>query len=149
LSITAFAIIDYTGNTKGGSVTIDLLFDWFGLVCLANKNKKIFSCHTADSKPVKQVNGTVILPPLVFPGLLNDQCLVRNRLVIPEFEHNMMSLRGQASWAKMTSLRGKQTALVCHLTKFVNKAEWQTFFSTKIDNDLSHAECHDEPLPYS
>jgi hypothetical protein len=31
---------------------------------------KIVSCQTADSKPVKQeVNGTVILPPLVFPGL--------------------------------------------------------------------------------
>jgi hypothetical protein len=30
---------------------------------------KIVSCHTANSKPVKQeVNGTVILPPLVFPG---------------------------------------------------------------------------------
>jgi len=30
---------------------------------------KIVSCHTADFKPVKQeVNGTVILPPLVFPG---------------------------------------------------------------------------------
>jgi hypothetical protein len=30
---------------------------------------KIVSSHTADSKPVKQeVNGTVILPPLVFPG---------------------------------------------------------------------------------
>jgi hypothetical protein len=29
---------------------------------------KIVSSHTADSKPVKQeVNGTVILPPLVFP----------------------------------------------------------------------------------
>jgi hypothetical protein len=28
---------------------------------------KIVSCHTADSKPVKQeVNGSVILPPLVF-----------------------------------------------------------------------------------
>jgi hypothetical protein len=28
------------------------------------------SCHTADFKPVKQeVNGTVILPPLVFPGV--------------------------------------------------------------------------------
>jgi hypothetical protein len=27
-------------------------------------------CHTTDSKPVKQeVNGTVILPPLVFPAL--------------------------------------------------------------------------------
>jgi hypothetical protein len=30
---------------------------------------KIVSCHTADSKRVKQeANGTVILPPLVFPG---------------------------------------------------------------------------------
>jgi hypothetical protein len=60
------------GNTKGGSITctIDLLFDLFGLVCFANKNKN-FSCHTADSKPVKQeVNGTVTLPPLVFPGQL-------------------------------------------------------------------------------
>jgi hypothetical protein len=46
---------------------IDLLFDWFGLFCFANK--KIVNCHTADSKPVKQeINGTVILPPLVFPG---------------------------------------------------------------------------------
>ncbi len=32
---------------------------------------KIVSCHTAVSKPVKQeVNGTVILPPLVFSGLI-------------------------------------------------------------------------------
>ena len=31
---------------------------------------KIFSCHTTNSKPVKQeVSSTVILPPLVFPGL--------------------------------------------------------------------------------
>jgi hypothetical protein len=44
-------------------------------------------------------------------------------LVIPECNQNMMSLRGQTSWAKMTSLRGKLTALACHLTKFVNKAE--------------------------
>jgi len=30
---------------------------------------KMVSCHTAYSKPAKQeVNGTVILPPLVFPG---------------------------------------------------------------------------------
>jgi hypothetical protein len=42
--------------------TIDLLFDWFELVYLANKN---------NSKPVKQeVNDTVILPPLVFPGYI-------------------------------------------------------------------------------
>jgi hypothetical protein len=32
---------------------------------------KIVSCHTADSKLVKQeVNSTMILPPLVFPGLI-------------------------------------------------------------------------------
>ncbi len=31
---------------------------------------KIVSCHTAESKPVKQeVIGTVILPPLVFPAI--------------------------------------------------------------------------------
>jgi hypothetical protein len=29
----------------------------------------------------------------------------------------MMALRGQASWAKMTSPRVKLTALVCHPTK--------------------------------
>jgi hypothetical protein len=28
------------GNTKGGSITVPLtLFDWFGVVCFANKNK--------------------------------------------------------------------------------------------------------------
>jgi hypothetical protein len=32
---------------------------------------KIVSCHTANSKPVKQeVNSTVILPHLVFPALM-------------------------------------------------------------------------------
>jgi len=37
---------------------------------------KIVSCHTADPKPVKQeVNGTVILPPLVFPGWPNFEFL--------------------------------------------------------------------------
>jgi hypothetical protein len=47
--------------------TVELLFDWFGLVCFAN-DKIIDSCHTGDSIPVKQeVNCTVILPPIVFP----------------------------------------------------------------------------------
>jgi hypothetical protein len=40
-----------------------------GLSVLKIKTK-IVSCHTADSKPVKQeVHGTVVLPPLVFPAL--------------------------------------------------------------------------------
>jgi hypothetical protein len=61
------------GNTKGGSITVLLAscltgFDWSVLQI----KTKIVSCHTADSKPVKQeVNGTVILLPLVFPGLCN------------------------------------------------------------------------------
>ncbi len=39
---------------------------------------KIVSSHTADSKPVKQeVNGTVILPPLVFPALVFEPRIIR------------------------------------------------------------------------
>ncbi len=58
------------GNTKGGSITVPLTSGLTGvdLSVLQTKTKN-FSCHTADSKPVKQeVNDTVILPPLVFPG---------------------------------------------------------------------------------
>ncbi len=52
--------------------TVNLLFGWFGLVCLQIKTK-IVSCHTPDFEPVKQeVNGTLILPSLVFPGF--DVC---------------------------------------------------------------------------
>jgi hypothetical protein len=49
------------------------------------------------------------------------QCLWKNRLVIPECKQNMTSLRGQASWAKMTLLRGKLTLPAYHPTKSVNK----------------------------
>ncbi len=38
--------------------------------CVLQIKTKIVSCHTPDSKPVKQeVNGTVILPSLVFPAI--------------------------------------------------------------------------------
>jgi len=48
-----YILIVQAGDIKGGSITtVDLLFDLFGLVCYANKNKK-FSCHTANSKPVQ------------------------------------------------------------------------------------------------
>jgi hypothetical protein len=40
---------------------------------------KIVSSHTADYVPVKQeVNGTVILPPLVFPALSFDSVCAAN-----------------------------------------------------------------------
>ncbi len=58
------------GNTKGGSITVRLASCLTGLDQSVSQIKtKIVSCDTADTKPVKQeVNGTVILPPLVFPG---------------------------------------------------------------------------------
>jgi hypothetical protein len=58
----------YPGNTKGGNITV-LLTSCLTSSVLQVKTK-IVSCHAADSKPVKQeVNGTVILPPLLFPAL--------------------------------------------------------------------------------
>jgi hypothetical protein len=56
-----------SGNTKGGSITVQLTSCLTGLEqSVLQKKAKIVSCHTADSKPVKQeVNGTAILPPLV------------------------------------------------------------------------------------
>ncbi len=49
----------------------------------------------------------------------------------------MTSFRGQASWAKMTSPRGKLTALVCHPNKRVNKAEELMYLYTNIDSSCS------------
>ncbi len=43
-----------------------------------------------------------------------------------------MSLKGQASQAKMTSLGGELTALLHHSTKNVNKADELTYLSTNI-----------------
>ncbi len=64
------SIIARAGNTKGGSITVPLTSRLTGLDCsLLQIKTKIVSCHTADSKPVKQeVNSTEILHPLVFPG---------------------------------------------------------------------------------
>ncbi len=53
---------------------------WISLFCLQIKTK-IVSCHTADSKLVKQeVNGTVILPPLVFPA----HCQTHPKIIISD-----------------------------------------------------------------
>ncbi len=53
------------GNAKGGSITITLTSCLTGLYKSVLKIKtKIVSCHTADSKPVKQeVNSTAIILP--------------------------------------------------------------------------------------
>jgi hypothetical protein len=69
LFLINFAMVK-PGNTKGGSITVPLNSCLTGLdKSVLQIKTKIVSCHTADSKPVKQeINGTVILPPLVFPG---------------------------------------------------------------------------------
>ncbi len=74
LSLTITNVTLRSGNTKGGSITIPLTSSLTGLDWSVLQIKtKIVSCHTADSKPVKQeVSGTVILPPLVFPAQIND-----------------------------------------------------------------------------
>ncbi len=63
------ALCTGAGNVKGGIITVPLTSCFTGLDWSVLQIKtKIVSCQTADSKPVTQeVNGTVILPPLVFP----------------------------------------------------------------------------------
>ncbi len=63
-------MMDSTGTTKGGSIALPLTSCLTGLDWSVLQIKtEIVSCHTADSKPVKlEVNGTVILPSLVFLG---------------------------------------------------------------------------------
>ncbi len=58
------------GNTKGGSIIVPLTSCLTGLDQSVLQMKTIIvSCHTVVSKPVKmEVNGTLILPPLVFPA---------------------------------------------------------------------------------
>jgi hypothetical protein len=70
------AISHKPGNTKGGSFTVPLTSS---LNCLDQPvlkiKTKIVCCQTADSKPVKQeVNGTMILPPLVFSATSLQAC---------------------------------------------------------------------------
>jgi hypothetical protein len=58
-------LVKTLGNTKWGSISVLLTSCLTGLDYSVLQIKiKIVSCHTADSKPVKQeVNSTVILPP--------------------------------------------------------------------------------------
>ncbi len=61
---------------------------------------KIVSCHAQDSKPVKQeVNGTVILPPLVLPATSFGQMSV-GQMSVGQMSVGQMSI-GQMSWLKV------------------------------------------------
>ncbi len=83
----------WPGNTKGGSITVLLTSSLTGLDWSVLQSKtKIVSCHTVDSKPVKQeVNSTVIIPPLVFPGLTRVGCTIVHIMLI--FQIRFLGLR--------------------------------------------------------
>ncbi len=90
----------WPGNTKG-EVS---LYHWppVWLVLISQKTK-IVSCRTANSKPVKQEdNGTVILPPLVFPGL--TQALAHSVLISP-FVKSMQN--GKLRYAENSFVPGR------------------------------------------
>jgi hypothetical protein len=63
-----FKIRDSPGILKGDSVQLTPFLTGLDQSVLRMKTKTV-SCHTANSKQAKQeVNSTMILPPLVFPG---------------------------------------------------------------------------------
>jgi hypothetical protein len=90
----------YFGNAKGGSITAPLTSCLTSLdYSVLQIKTKIVSCHTADSKPVKQeVNSIVILPHLVFPDYsrtnflkspfpfyIFGQCFNKNKCIVRPF----------------------------------------------------------------
>jgi hypothetical protein len=66
ISISSPAISSARGKYH---CTVDLLFERFGISCMATDNFLFLFAKQTNPKPVKQeVNGTVILPPLIFPA---------------------------------------------------------------------------------
>ncbi len=65
-------LMKWSGNTKGGRITVPLTSCWTGLESAVwQLTIFVFIRKTDYSKLVQQeVNSTVILPPLVFPGLI-------------------------------------------------------------------------------
>jgi hypothetical protein len=80
--------MDWSGNTKGGSITILLTSCLTGLeLAVLQLTIFVFICKTDQSKPVKQeVNGTMILPPLVFPGFVFKKLIIT--IILPEVHHD-------------------------------------------------------------
>ncbi len=94
---------------------------------------KIFSCHTADSKPVKrEVKGAVILPPLVFPGLGNCDICAEQKISI------MNDPKQYKIWSKQNILVIKNFCnLPPNLAKGLNKS-WLKFHPFCIWTKFNH-----------
>jgi hypothetical protein len=91
------------GNTKGGSITVPLTSCLTGLdkSVLQIKTKNV-SCHTADSKPVKQeVNSTVILPPLVLPAKCHGSAIKQSVVMLNVMAPQNFTKAGHHSFIKI------------------------------------------------
>jgi hypothetical protein len=53
----------------------------------------------------------------------SDEMFVERQVSYSRCYQKMKPFKGQSSWAQMISPEGKLTALACHPTKKVNKAE--------------------------
>ncbi len=104
---------------------------WISLFC---KYKKNISCHTADSKPVKQeVNTIVILPPLVFPAI-SIVNLVSSPKPNDASSHLRLGLAYQPLWNIMCCLKKRQVdQLSSHQNLPLSK---KNFFS--VSSDVCH-----------
>ncbi len=113
------------GNTKGGSITVQLTSY---LTCLDQSVLQIktiiVNCHTADSKPVKQeVNSTVILPSLVFPARQSIVITARNqtrRSLVSQIY--TMTRRSFVNCTRKMTRRSFVKAVLCHKITYSGQA---------------------------
>ena len=91
-SLPLFVSLVLSGKTKGGSITVPLTSCLTGLdQSVLQIKTKIVSGHTADFKPVKhEVNGAVILPPLVFPAPTIREKIRRESVVAMNFSFRLL-----------------------------------------------------------
>jgi hypothetical protein len=127
------------GILKGGSITVPLTSCLTGLdLSVLQIKTKTVSCHTADSKPVKQeVSGTMILPPLVFPGVgisIHATCLPRRptSLVLCPLPANNFNQEQDRSYQKSLN----RFLRVCYVpaTSAVLIAFLSSFFAVAINS---------------
>jgi len=76
-------VLPYPDNTKGGSITVPLTSCLTGLESAVYSNVQflfLFAKQAIPNQSNKEVNGTVILSPLVFPALpINLRQLARDK----------------------------------------------------------------------
>ncbi len=113
----------WAGNTKGGSITVPLTSCLTGLEwAVWQLTIFVFICKPDHSKPVKQeVNGTVILPTLVFPGTGWVSVGSSSFLRLTE----MFAMKGNLTWVTFYTL----TDGIQRILKGWKNKKRQLFFS--------------------